>query len=117
MGDSTEIRTTEIDPAVQDVAETEKSLIAAPVAADPKGAQATGKRPGRPRVPVNATRVAFLRAQGRSWREISRELGIGKGTAQRAFYACPKPLPARTVSDISVPGGSSSQQGNDLGNV
>ena len=90
MDNSTEVRTTEIDSAVQDAAEAEEGLIAAPLPADPKGAQATGKRPGRPRVAVNATRVAFLRAQGRSWREISEELGIGKGTAQRAFYACPK---------------------------
>jgi|GEM_PF-4863278 len=95
MGDSTEARTTGISSAVQDAQEAKQSLIVALVHADPKETRATGKRPGRPRVAVDATRVAFLRAQGRSWREITEELGIGKGTAQRAFYACPK-----TPSDV-----------------
>ena len=90
MGDSTEVPTTEIDSAVQDAAEVELSLIAERVRAGLRNARARGKGPGRPRVAVDATRVAFLRGQGRSWREISEELGIGKGTAQRAFYACPK---------------------------
>jgi hypothetical protein len=30
----------------------------------------------------------------RSWNQIARELGIGKGTAQRAFDSLPKTLPA-----------------------
>jgi hypothetical protein len=39
---------------------------------------------------VDATRIASLRAQGRSWSEIVAEMGIGKGTAQRAFASLPK---------------------------
>ncbi len=35
-------------------------------------------------------RIAPLRTQGRSWREISRELGLGKGSVQRAFHSLPK---------------------------
>ena len=31
-----------------------------------------------------------LRAQGRSWREITMELGTSKGTAQRALSGLPK---------------------------
>jgi len=36
---------------------------------------------GRPRVIVDAPRIAVLRAQGRSWREFTAETGISKGTA------------------------------------
>jgi len=49
-----------------------------------------GGRLGRPRVTVDASRVAALRAQGRSWAFISRETGISKGTAQRAVLSLPK---------------------------
>ena len=45
---------------------------------------------GRPHVAVDASRVAVLRAQGQSWASISEKLGIGKGTAQRAFLRLPK---------------------------
>jgi len=36
------------------------------------------------------TFVVKGRAQGQSWASISEKLGIGKGTAQRAFYGLPK---------------------------
>jgi hypothetical protein len=39
---------------------------------------------------VAATRIASLRAQGRSWSQIVDELGVGKGTAQRALAGLPK---------------------------
>ena len=57
------------------VAELERSLIAKRVRAGLRNARAKGKKLGRPRVAVDAARVARLRAQGASWREISRELG------------------------------------------
>jgi transposase len=41
-------------------------------------------------VAVDPPRIAILRSQGKSWREISAETGIGKGTAQRAFSSLPK---------------------------
>ena len=69
------------------VAELERSLIAERVRAGIRNARAKGKRLGRPRVAVDAARIAVLRAQGRSWRTVCRETGIGKGTAQRAFYS------------------------------
>jgi len=53
-------------------------------------AKATGRQLGRPRVDVDVDRIARLRVQGRAWTEIARELGIGKGTAQRALRARPK---------------------------
>ena len=72
------------------VGELERSLIAERVKAGLRNARAKGKHLGRPRVIVDAHRIAALRAQGRSWREICTELGLTKGTAQRAFHSLPK---------------------------
>jgi DNA invertase Pin-like site-specific DNA recombinase len=72
------------------VAELERSLIAERVRAGIRNARAKGKRLGRPRVAVDACRIAALRAQGHSWGAIRRETGIAKGTAQRAFYSLPQ---------------------------
>src|SRR3989449_8864407 len=52
------------------VAELERSLIAERVRAGLRNARAKGKTLGRPRVAVDAARIATLRAQGRSWREV-----------------------------------------------
>src|SRR5712691_623648 len=67
------------------VAELERALIVERVKAGMRNARAKGKRIGRPRKVVDAARIAILRAQGRSWREIVSETGISKGTAQRAL--------------------------------
>jgi DNA invertase Pin-like site-specific DNA recombinase len=72
------------------VAELERSLIAERVKAGLRNARAKGKRLGRPRVAVDAARIGALRAHGRSWREIVAEMGISKGSAQRAFCGLPK---------------------------
>ncbi len=72
------------------VAELERSLIAERVRAGLRNARAKGKHLGRPRIIVDATRIATLRAQGHSWREICTELRLTKGTAQRAFRSLPK---------------------------
>jgi len=74
------------------VAELERSLIAERVKAGLRNARAKGKRLGRPRVAVDAARIASLRAHGRSWREVTAEMGISKGSAQRAFWGLPKNL-------------------------
>jgi DNA invertase Pin-like site-specific DNA recombinase len=66
------------------VAELERSLITERVRAGIRNAQAKGRRCGRPRVAVDAHRIASLRAQGASWSAIKRQTGISKGTAQRA---------------------------------
>ena len=71
------------------VAQLERDIIASRVRAGLRRARENGKKLGRPRVAVDVTRIAALRAQGHSWTEVSRELGIGKGTAQRAFYSLP----------------------------
>ncbi len=75
------------------VAQLERDIIAERVKAGLRNAVVNGKKLGRPRVAVDADRVAHLRAQGRSWVEISRELGVGKGTAQRALSSRPKNPP------------------------
>ncbi len=65
------------------VAELEKSLIAERVRAGLRNAVAKGKKLGRPRSVVDASRVAALRSQGRGWKKIAAELGIGIGTLYR----------------------------------
>jgi len=72
------------------VAELERSLIAERVRAGIRNARAKGKRLGRPKVAVDASRIAALRSEGHSWGTIRRETGIAKGTAQRAFYSLPQ---------------------------
>jgi hypothetical protein len=47
-------------------------------------------RASRSRVIVDASRVASLRARGNSWSQIQAELGVSKGTAQRALAGLPK---------------------------
>lgn len=66
------------------VAELERSLIAERVRAGLRNARAKGKRLGRPRVAVDAAKVARLRASGLSWPKIARELGVSVGTAYQA---------------------------------
>jgi hypothetical protein len=39
---------------------------------------------------VDVSRIASLRSQGRSWAQITDEIGVSKGTAQRAVVGLPK---------------------------
>jgi DNA invertase Pin-like site-specific DNA recombinase len=66
------------------VAELERSLIVERVRAGLRNARAKGKRLGRPRVAVDAARIAGLRAQGLSWPRIARELGVSVGSVYAA---------------------------------
>ena len=77
------------------VAELERGLIAERVRAGLRNARAKGKKLGRPRVVVNAAKIASLRASGASWRTITQQLGISAGTAKRAFYSLSKNPSAR----------------------
>jgi len=74
------------------MAEFERSLIQERVRAGLRNAVAQGVRLGRPRKMVDADQIGRLRASGASWREISEKLGIGVGTACRAFQSLPKTL-------------------------
>src|SRR5437667_4366990 len=71
------------------MAEFERALIQERVRAGLRNARSKGKRLGRPRVIVDVFRIASLRAQGRSWAQIKHEIGVSKGTAQRAFAGLP----------------------------
>ena len=66
------------------VAELERSLIAERVRAGLRNAKAKGKKLGRPRVAVDVTRIARLRAQGRSWPQIAAEMGLSVGKVYQA---------------------------------
>jgi len=72
------------------MAEFERALIQERVRAGLRNARAKGRRLGRPRVIVDASRIASLREHGRSWAQIKDELGVSKGTAQRAVVGLPK---------------------------
>jgi DNA invertase Pin-like site-specific DNA recombinase len=60
------------------MAEFERALIQQRVRAGLRNARAKGKRLGRPRVIVNADRLASLRSQGLSWAQITAGTGISK---------------------------------------
>jgi DNA invertase Pin-like site-specific DNA recombinase len=59
------------------VAELERSLIAERVRAGLRNARTKSKTLGRPRVILDRTTIARLRAQGLSWAKIAEELGVG----------------------------------------
>jgi DNA invertase Pin-like site-specific DNA recombinase len=65
------------------VAELERSLIAERVKAGLRNARAKGKRLGRPKKVLDASRIATLRARGLGWKKIAGELGVGVGTLYR----------------------------------
>jgi DNA invertase Pin-like site-specific DNA recombinase len=76
------------------VAKQERVRISQRVKAGLETARAKGKRLGRPRLAVDAVRIAALRAQGRSWPQIARELGISVGTAFQTAQRLSKKVPA-----------------------
>jgi DNA invertase Pin-like site-specific DNA recombinase len=82
------------------IAEFERELIRDRVRSGLAAARARGKRLGRPRRHVDVARVAALRANGLSWRDVGRQLGVGVATARAAFPDCAKnPSESAAVSD------------------
>jgi len=73
------------------IAEFERELIRDRVKSGIAAARSKGKRLGRPRVSVDAPRIAALRASGHSWPQIARELGVSVGTVYQV---------ARSLSNI-----------------
>src|SRR6266705_3004766 len=69
------------------VAELERSLIVERVRAGLRNARAKGKRLGRPRVAVDASKIGALRSRGLSWAKIGEALGLGEGTVRRSAQA------------------------------
>ena len=79
------------------LAEFERELIRDRVRSGLAAAKAKGTRLGRPPIAVDRSRITTLRAQGASWATISRELGIGEGTARRAAQGPAKNLSANAL--------------------
>lgn len=77
------------------VAELERSLIAERVRAGLRNAKAKGKKLGRPRVAVDAARIATLRASGLSWPKIAAKIGLSVGTVYEAAQRLSKIHPQR----------------------
>jgi DNA invertase Pin-like site-specific DNA recombinase len=67
------------------VAELERSLIVERVRAGLRNANAKGKSLGRPRTIVDGVRIARLRAQGRTVREIAAELGMSRSLVHKTL--------------------------------
>jgi DNA invertase Pin-like site-specific DNA recombinase len=67
------------------VAELERSLIAERVRAGLRNAKAKGTRLGRPRISVDASRVARLRSEGRTVREIAVTLGVSRSLVHKTL--------------------------------
>jgi DNA invertase Pin-like site-specific DNA recombinase len=67
------------------VAELERSLIVERVRAGLRNARANGKRLGRPRITVDATRITRLHSQGHSIREIADELGYSRSLVHKTL--------------------------------
>ncbi len=80
------------------VAPLERSLIVERVRAGLRNARAKGKRLGRPSAVLDAARIARLRSQSRTVREIASELGysrslVHKTLANSALRTCCKQSP------------------------
>jgi DNA invertase Pin-like site-specific DNA recombinase len=67
------------------VAEWERSLIAERVRAGLRNARAKGKRLGRPKIRVDASHMARLRAEGRTVREIAEALGVARSLVHKTL--------------------------------
>jgi len=67
------------------MAEFERSLIQERVRAGLRNARAKGKTLGRPRAVLDAARIARLRAQGRSIREIAEELRCSRSLVHKTL--------------------------------
>ena len=72
------------------LSEFERELIRDRVKSGIAAARSKGKRLGRPRVSVDAARIATLRDSGASWSTITEQLGLSAGTAKRAYYSLSK---------------------------
>jgi len=82
------------------VAELERSLIVERVRAGLRNARAKGKTLGRPRIAVDVSRIANLRAQGLSWPGIAREMGVSVGSVYAtARHLSKNPAARGAVSD------------------
>jgi DNA invertase Pin-like site-specific DNA recombinase len=71
------------------VAELERSLIVERVRAGLRNARAKGKKLGRPQLKLDRARMARLRNEGRSLREIAAELGCSHAFVHKSLANSP----------------------------
>jgi DNA invertase Pin-like site-specific DNA recombinase len=87
------------------IAEFERELIRDRVKSGIAAARSKGRTLGRPRLTVDAARIAALRSQGLSWAKIGERLDLGEGTVRRtAATSAKNPLktvPATAVESVS----------------
>lgn len=76
------------------MAEFERALIQERVRSGLKAARARGKQLGRPRRVVDSTRIAKMKADGMSLREIADKLGVGYGTVRERLARTERKSPA-----------------------
>jgi DNA invertase Pin-like site-specific DNA recombinase len=67
------------------VAELERSLIAERVRAGLRNARAKGAKLGRPAMKLDGARICRLRAEGKSLREIAKELGCSHALVHKSL--------------------------------
>jgi DNA invertase Pin-like site-specific DNA recombinase len=67
------------------MAEFERSLIQERVRAGIRNARARGRKLGRPKLNLDASRIAALRGQGRSIRDIAAELGVSRSLVHKTL--------------------------------
>ena len=79
------------------IAEFERELIRGRVKSGIAAARTRGVRLGRPRVVVDRSQIALLRAEGLSWAKIAANLGVGEGTVYRMAQASAK-IPTNSPS-------------------
>ncbi len=72
------------------IAEFERSLIRERVMAGLDRARAQGKKLGRPKAAVDGPRIAKLRRDGLSLRQIARQLGMSKDAVARSLSQKPR---------------------------
>jgi DNA invertase Pin-like site-specific DNA recombinase len=82
------------------VAELERSLIAERVRAGLRNARAKGRKLGRPRKALDASKLTSMRSAGASWRAVGAALGVAPATALHAVAKgrLENPLLPRPVS-------------------
>ncbi len=81
------------------IAEFERELIRDRVKSGIAAARSKGKTLGRPRVTVDAARIAVLRASGLSWPKIAAEVGVSVGTVYQTARSLSK-TPAKSEAAI-----------------
>jgi DNA invertase Pin-like site-specific DNA recombinase len=98
--DSTGIWKDAIIAILATIAKQERLRISERTKAGMARARREGKHIGRPRVVVDASRVASLRVQGHSLRAIAGELGVSVGTVFNVACGCSKSVMAGAVASL-----------------